>query len=199
MNKISTVLSVLSLVLVGVLYFLYFSNKEQGKKASNALENTTAANDFRIAYFDIDSLQTNYEHYKDAIEELKKTEQTMAAELQALRTRYQNYIAELQKKGENMTQAEGERAQRELQTMDRNYARREQELQNELQNKQVDLLKKLNTEIETFLADYNKEKGYAYIFSYQPGNLLYFKDTLFDITPDVVRGLNELYKSKKKN
>jgi Outer membrane protein (OmpH-like). len=123
----------------------------------------------------------------------------MAAELQALRTRYQNYIAELQKKGENMTQAEGERAQRELQTMDRNYARREQELQNELQNKQVDLLKKLNTEIETFLADYNKEKGYAYIFSYQPGNLLYFKDTLFDITPDVVRGLNELYKSKKKN
>lgn len=199
MNKISTVLSILSLVLVGVLYYLHFSGKEKPGKSSHATTKSPGTGDFRIAYFDIDSLQENYEHYKDAIEELKKTEQGMAAELQGLRTRYQGYINELQKKGENMTQAEGEKAQRELQTMDRNYSKRERELQNDLQNRQVDMLKRLNSEIESFLEDYNKQKGYAYIFSYQPGNLLYFKDSLYDITPDVVRGLNDLYKSKKKN
>src|SRR5688572_5863304 len=198
MNKISTVLSVLSLVLVGVLFYLHFSHKEQLNKVSDAA-NKNSNSSFRIAYFDIDSLQEHYAHYKDALEEMKKSEQGVAAELQSLRTRYQGYISELQKKGENMTQAEGEKAQRDLQTMDKNFRTREAQLQNELQNKQVDLMKTLNQEIEAYLATYNKEKGYAYIFSYQPGAMLYYKDSLYDITQDVVRGLNEQYKSRKKN
>jgi outer membrane protein len=181
-----------------VLFYLHFSHKEKLNKVSDAAAKN-AGSPFRIAYFDIDSLQANYEHYKDALEEMKKSEQSMNAELQSLRTRYQGYISELQKKGENMSQAEGERAQRDLQTMDKNFRNREAELQSGLQNKQMELMKVLRQEIEAYLATYNKQKAYAYIFSYEPGILLYYKDSLYDITQDVVRGLNEQYKGRKKN
>ena len=198
MNKISTVLSILSLVLVAVLFYLHFNHKEKLNKATDAASKKTNTN-FRIAYFDIDSLQANYEHYKDALEQIRNSEHSMNSELQNLRSRYQNYIGELQKKGENMTQAEGEKAQRELQTMDKNFRSKEAELQNTLQNKQMELMKTLRQEIEAYLLEYNKQKDYAYIFSYEPGLLLYYRDSTYDITQDVVRGLNEQYKNKKKN
>ena len=123
----------------------------------------------------------------------------MRAELQNLRTRYQRYIGELQQKGASMSQAEGEAAQRQLQNMDKDFREREAQLQNNLQNKQMDLMKTLRQDIEAYLGQFNKQKEYAYIFSYEPGLLLYYRDSLYDITNDVVRGLNEQYKGQKKN
>lgn len=198
MNKISTSLGILSLVLIGVLFYLHFTHKEKLNKVQDAATKDTSIN-FQIAYFDIDSLQSNYEHYKDALEEVKKTEQSMNAELQNMRARYQKYIGELQQKGASMTQSEQEMAQRNLQSMDKDFRERESQLQSNMQNKQMELMKGLRQEIEAYLADYNKEKKYAYIFSYEPGLLLYYRDSLYDITKDVVRGLNAQYSSKKKN
>ena len=134
------------------------------------------------------------------VEELSKLEANSKGELNSLRSSYQRFISELQQKGPGMTQAEQENAQRELQRREREYQSKEADLQNKLQSKQMDKLKELREEIETFLADYNKEKGYAYIFSYEPGMLLYFRDSALNITPDVLQGLNNKYNTgKKKN
>jgi outer membrane protein len=158
-----------------------------------------AHSNFRIAYFDIDSLQVNYDHYKDALEDLKKAEQSMNAEIQDMRSRYQRYIGELQQKGPAMSQADQEKAQRSLQEMDKRFSDRQQTLQSNMQNKQMDMVNELRKEIEQYLAVYNKEKGYTYIFSYEPGTLLYYKDSVYDITQDVLRGLNQKYQGTKKN
>jgi len=199
MNKISTVLSILCLGLVGVLFYLHFTHTEKLNKVKNATVKN-AGTSFKIAYFDIDSLQANYQHYKDMVEELSKLEANSKGELNTLRSSYQRFISELQQKGPGMTQAEQENAQRELQRREREYQSKEADLQNKLQSKQMDKLKELREEIETFLADYNKEKGYAYIFSYEPGMLLYFRDSALNITPDVLQGLNNKYATgKKKN
>lgn len=199
MNKISTVLSILCLGLVGVLFYLHFSHTEKLNKVKDAAVKNNSSS-FRIAYFDIDSLQANYQHYKDMVEELTRQEASSKTQLNNLRTSYQKFITDLQQKGPGMTQAEQENAQRELQRREREYQQKEAALQNELQGKQMDKLKELRQEIETFLADYNKEKGYAYIFSYEPGMLLYFRDSALNITTDVLNGLNNKYASgKKKN
>ena len=198
MNKISTVLSILCLALIGVLFYLHFSHVEKLNKVKDAAVKNAHTN-FRIAYFDIDSLQANYDHYKDALEDLRKVEQSMNAEIQDMRARYQRYIGELQQKGPTMTQSQQEDAQRSLQRMDKEFADRQQTLQTNMQNKQMDVVNELRKEIEQYLAEYNKEKGYTYIFSYEPGNLLYYKDSVFDITQDVLRGLNQKYQSRKKN
>ena len=56
-----------------------------------------------------------------------------------------------------------------------------------------------STRINEYLKEYNQAGQYNFIFSTQEGNpTLYYKDTAFNITNDVVKGLNEKYKQSKK-
>jgi outer membrane protein len=56
-------------------------------------------------------------------------------------------------------------------------------------------MQKVNKTIEDYLKEFNKDKGYTYILGYQEGTI-YYKDTSFDITGSVLKGLNERYKKK---
>ncbi|HEX3025194.1 MAG TPA: OmpH family outer membrane protein, partial [Chitinophagaceae bacterium] len=68
----------------------------------------------------------------------------------------------------------------------------DQEMQDETVKKLQDVKKK----IEDYLKEYNKGKGYSYIFASSP-DLIYYKDTVYNITNDLLKGLNEMYKKKK--
>jgi len=57
-------------------------------------------------------------------------------------------------------------------------------------------MKDVKTKIEDYLREYNSRRGFTYIFAYEPG-LFYYRDTAYNITGDVVRGLNDQYKKKK--
>ena len=197
MRNISTILSIIALALTGVLFYLHFTHTEKLKQVSVAA-NKGGQNGFKIAYFDIDSLQSNYTFYKDALEEMKGKESAANTELQDIKARFQRRIQQLQEKGPTMSQAEGEAAQREVAKMEQDYRKREAQLQESLQNQQMDMTKLMRKQIEDYLAEYNKQKGYAYIFSYEPGFIMYYKDSLYDITSDLVQGLNNKYKSTKK-
>ena len=194
MKNIATVLSILSLVLISVLFYLHFSQKPV-VKAAPALATKTQASDFRIAYFDIDSLQTHFEYFKKVSNEMKARENAMTVELRTLENSYQKKIKEWQERGANMTQAEGEAAQREYAQMQQRYQKHQMDLEQELQKQKVDLMTDLRKKVEDYLKEYNKEKGYAFILSYEPGFMLYYKDTLYDVTHDLITGLNGKYKS----
>jgi outer membrane protein len=197
MRNISTILSIIALALTGVLFYLHFSPKGASKDVSVAADKD-GHHDFKIAYFDIDSLQSSYTFYKDALEEMKGKESAANAELQDIKAKFQRRIQQLQEKGPSMSQAEGEAAQREVAKMEQDYRKREAQLQDNLQNQQMDMTKLMRKQIEDYLSEFNKQKGYAYIFSYEPGFIMYYKDSLYDVTGDLVQGLNEKYKSKKK-
>jgi outer membrane protein len=197
MKNISTILSVIALALTGVLFYLHYTHKEELKKVSVAA-GANGQHNFRIAYFDIDSLQANYTFYKDALEEMKGKESVANAELQDTKARFQRRIQQLQEKGPTMSQAEGEAAQREVGKMEQDYRKREGQLQENLQTQQMDMTKLMRRQIEDYLAEFNKEKGYAYIFSYEPGFIMYYKDSAYDVTGDLIKGLNDKYKSTKK-
>jgi outer membrane protein len=197
MKSISTILSILALVLVAVLFYLHFNQGEKPKKVTATNDKKTTSS-FKIAYFDIDSLQEHYAYYKDVLSEIKKKENSMNAELNDLTARYQKKIREWQEKGNNMSQSEGEQAQREYNNMQQTYQQRKSELEQALQKQQVDGMQELRKQVETFLKDYNQAKGYAYILSYEPGFIIYYKDSAYNITGDLIEGLNAQYKDKKK-
>ena len=98
MKNISTILSILALILVAVLFYLHFSQKPVVKPAS-VTHGATQANDFRIAYFDIDSLQTHFEYFKKVSNEMKARENAMTVELRTLENSYQKKIKEWQERG----------------------------------------------------------------------------------------------------
>lgn len=199
MKHISTILSILALVLVGILFYLHFNQSPGNVKAKSSsasvVQDSTA---FRIAYFDIDSLQTHYEYFKDVSNQIRAKENAMTSELSNMQNTYQKKIKEWQDKGPNMSQAEGEAAQREYAQMQQKYEQRQISLDQSLQKNKIELMTDVRNRIEKFLSEYNKEKGYAFILSYEPGFMLYYKDSTFDITRDVIAGLNSEYKSTKK-
>ncbi|HSB91781.1 MAG TPA: OmpH family outer membrane protein [Flavitalea sp.] len=197
MKNISTFLSIIALVLVGILYYLHFSSKDNSHKVPGERSNRDSSN-FRIAYFDIDSLQEHYQYFKDVSNDMKSKENAMASELSGMQATYQKKIREWQQKGPNMSQTEGEAAQREYAQMQQRYEQRQTALDQDLQKQKMEMMTDVRKKIETYLSDYNKTKGYAFILSYEPGFMLYYKDSTFDITNDVIKGLNDQYKQQKK-
>jgi outer membrane protein len=198
MRQISTLLSVVALIGVAVLFYLHFSpSRTVGKQGTQATSATPAKTDFKIAYFDIDSLQEKYEYFKDVSGDVRTKEANMTSQLNALQDTYQKRLKQLQDKGPSMTQSEGEAAQREVAQMQQKYQQRQISLEQDLKKQQIDLMNNVRTKIETYLKEYNKEKGYAFILSYEPGFMLYYRDSTFDITNDVIQGLNSRYESEK--
>jgi outer membrane protein len=197
MKNISTILSILCLVLIGCLFYLHFNRGEKSNKVAASTEKK-AETSFKIAYFDIDTLQEHYTYFKDVSGDIKKKEASMNGELDALTNKYQNTIRKWQEKGNNITQHEGEQAQREVGTLQQQFQRRKAELEQEMQKLQVDRMSELRKQVEEYLKGYNKDKTYAYILSYEPGFIIYYKDSAYNITQDLITGLNAQYKEKKK-
>ena len=197
MRNISIYLSLLALIGVGVLFYLQFSSPKKNVRETISRTPDTK-NDFRIAYFDIDSLQDKYEYFKDVSGELKNKEANVTAQLNSLQDTYQKRLRELQEKSATMTQAEGEAAQREYAQMQQKFQQRQMSLEQDLKKQQLDMMTNVRNKIENYLKDFNKERGYAFILSYEPGFMLYYRDSVYDITNEVIKGLNEEYKKEKK-
>lgn len=191
------ILNAVLLVLVGVLFYLHFSsnNKSSVKKSdTKTTENITP--DFKIAYFEMDSLESSFEMVKDVKNELSKKEEAISNELERLDRSYRNKAAQYQSQAQTMTQVQSEMATRDMMQMQQNMQSRQKQLDSEYQDFYMRKMKDVKNRIEDYLKQYNAEKGYTYIFAYEPG-LFYYRDTTYNITGDVVKGLNDQYKKKK--
>jgi outer membrane protein len=198
MKNLAIILSATSLLLVAALFFLFFNHTEQIRKISEAAEKQSTSH-FRIAYFETDSLEANYYYFKDLLDQAREKQDAMNSELNSMEKEYQKKIAEWQKKGSTMTASESEKVQQEYAGMQQNYQTRKQALSEELYKYNEDLKSDVRKKIEDYLKNYNKQMNYSFIFASEPSSFMYCKDTLYNITQDLVNGLNAGYKNKKKN
>jgi outer membrane protein len=199
MKNFNSIATGIVAVAVAILYFLHFSgNSSNASKLKSTKNDSTASfTAGRIAYFEMDSIESQYQYIKEVQAQLKSKEQSMAGELQGMRNTYLGRIQQLQQKAPGMSQQEGEAAQAEIDQMQRNMQQKEATLSQNLQEQQFKQMQAINKKIEDYLADYNKDKGFSYIFSRQAGDFIYFKDTAYNITTEVVKGLNDLYNKEK--
>jgi outer membrane protein len=196
MKYISTILSVIALGLIAVLFVTQKQQLQEMKKHVEG-EKRDQGSGFKVAYFDMDSLEAHYDGFKDAQTVVKTKENDMNMELARLDRDNQKKIEAWRQKGNTMTQAEGERAQQEYQQMQQQFASRKQELEQALYKSTEDLKTNIRKSIEGFLKDYNKQKSFSYIIEYDPNSFIYTKDTVYNITGDLVDGLNAAYKKTK--
>jgi|SRR5579859_620454 len=195
MKYISTILSVIALGLIAVLFLTQNRQLEQLKKHVEG-EKRSEGTGFKMAYFDMDSLEAHYDEFKDAQAQVKAQESAMTQELSSLDRTNQKKIEAWRQKGNTMTQSEGEQAQREYQDMQQQFASRKQTLEQALYKRTEDLKTTIRKKIEDFLKDYNKQKNYSYIIEFDPNSFIYSKDSVYNITADLVEGLNATYKKK---
>jgi len=197
MKHLPTILSVVALALVGVLFYLFAHHTEQLKTISAHEQKVTAApSSFRIAYFDLDTLQARYDWFKDAQSTLKAKENAMNLELSSRDRENQKKVEAWRQKGNAMTQAEGEQAQQDYAKMQQDFQARKQQLEQELYKTSEDFKTKIRKRVEEYLKDFNSQGKYSFIFSYDPSSFIYYKDSIYNITSDMVDGLNADYKKK---
>ena len=206
MKQLSFGLNIILLVLVGILFYLHFDTKNKlgrplaaaGYSGNSKSTTTTAGANVpgaKIAYFEMDSLQANYTYFKDALNHLKVKEQAMNAELSGLERAYQKKVSEWQHKGAAMSPAETEAAQRENAQMQQNYQARKQTLEEAFARQSMEFKKDIKKKIEDYLKEYNQDKNFSYILSYEP-DFIFYRDTTCNITSDLISGLNATYKKK---
>ncbi len=198
MKNILLVINIVLLILVGILYYLYFTGNKKANtpKASSSLSQTQEAT-FKVAYIDLDSLQNNYTYYQKIKGEFERKQAVANNEISGLQKKYQARAMQLQQKGPSMTQQEQESAMQEINKMQQDLQEKKQSIDNDLYNTNSKMKEDILSRIQNYLKDYNKDGKYSYIFSYEPG-FMFYKDSTLNITPDVIAGLNKLYAENKK-
>jgi outer membrane protein len=189
--------NVVLLILVGVLFYLHFSTTP-AKSVSSTTSNNIAAvtpGSFTIAYFEMDSIENNYEYLKDVRNELKTKEQQLTSQLNGMKKSYLDKVNKFQQQAQTMSQEKQGAMQQDLMQEQKVIQNKEQAMGSDLQDASFKKMQDVNKKIEDYLKEFNKDKGYSYILAHQPGTI-YYKDVRYDITSPVLAGLNAAYKKK---
>ncbi len=190
------VINIVLLILVAVLFYLHFSSSPRKSEIKTASADVNTSQQFRIAYFEMDSIENNYEYLKDVRNELKAKEQGLSTQLNQMKNRYMEKVNKFQQEGQTMTQERQGAIQQDLLQEQKMIQNKEQSVGHELQDASFKKMQEVNKTIEDFLKDFNRNKLYTYILAYQPGTI-YYKDENYNITSAVLQGLNNSYKKKK--
>jgi outer membrane protein len=197
MNKVLLIINVLLLGAVGYLYYLHYNYTSADEK-KHANEKAAVLNSFKIAYFELDSVQNNYVYYKQVRDYLTKKDRDNTEKLNRIKRDYLNKYQEYQKKGAQLSEKEQNDYQQMLMKLQNDYQETTENVSNEMNAEATEKLQSVKKKIEDFLKGYCATKGLAYVFAASDrDNFLYYKDTIRNITPDIIKGLNEDYKKHK--
>lgn len=186
-----------NVMLTAALLFLgirYYSGTGTPRSAQPSGPNT-----FKMAYFEMDSIEANFELVKELKEELAKKEQAIEQEMQKMASHAQQRYSYYQQQASTglMNESQREAAERELRNLEEQMKNRKQALDAEYGDFVMRRQNEIKSKIEAYLQEYNKSHSYSYIVSYEQG-LFYYKDSVNNITPDLIKGLNKKFKPSTK-
>jgi outer membrane protein len=210
MNKISLALNAVLLIAVAILFFLYFSlnsklspssegTSEAGKKTPKLITDPSKLANAKIAYINIDSLNSKYQFITDKSQEINKRQMALENTLNSMYGKFQQEVADLQQAAQAGLRSETELKKEEerLQIKQQDIANKEKQLQalgEEVANTQANMLRS----VSIFIEKYNDNK-FDYILAYTSNNIssVLFAKSELEITNEIVDGLNKEYAETK--
>lgn len=199
MKKLPLIFSIIALAGVIVLFILNFTVKNpnitSAKSSDEAIGNS---NGLKIAYVLSDSVLVNYQLAIDLQADFIEKQKQYNTEFGTKRSNLEKQAAAFQEKVKQGGFLTEERAIKERDRL----LGEEQEIKRldyELSNKLSEMEKKINTQlidsIVSYVKEYNTIHNFQYIFS-NNGNII-VGDQQFNISKDIVDGLNGRYSSQK--
>ena len=208
MKKISFWLNIVLLVAVAVLFYLHFqsngeittSDSKKTQTEEKKQKEFGSYNNLRIAYVNLDSLLNDYDMYIDKREEFVQEQTSTQSELQSRSQQLQQEFKELKEKLNKgmITRAKARMKQRTLGQKERKLRQLQQNKSSELAEKEQVIYRKVLNSVMDYLDKYAEEHNYHYILSYSFGGPILYKNGQFDITQNVLEGLNKEYAKKQK-
>ena len=186
-----------TLTLLTLVVAMVSCNKQPSKMDGDSAANGGSSTQGGIAFIELDSLTEHYEYaklMKDSLEKmsanattvLNNKDKELERSYNSIQTRLQNNTFTSEQQYKTAVAAfEQER---------NNRVALEARLSNELAQKQADFLQTLQDSLDNFLADYNKDKKFDMILN--KATVLY-GDNKYDITQDVINGMNARYKKEE--
>ena len=199
----SFLIAVNSLLIIAVifLYIKVFKSTPNVKinTSSNETSNTNGSlKNASIAFVELDSLNEKIGFIKDRRKELEIEQKSIEVDWQNGYRGLENKKNEFLKRGNSITQQEAEKFQGELLQQQQQVDQRKQGLTQKLSEKSYKFMDDIQKKLKDFLNQYNKTKNYQYILTTGTGlDYMLYKDSTFNITADVIKGMNDLMATKK--
>lgn len=183
---------------ISVAFALASCNKQAEKMDSEPVvnENTEIQGGMKIAYIEVDSLMTQFEFAKERNKELEKKSLNARNTLNQKGSQLQAAANSFQQKLQNngfTSREQAESVQASLQRQQNDLATLQARLESELASEQQKFLQALQDSLDNFLEIYNKDKRYDMIIN---KSAILYSDKKYDITQDVINGLNKRYNKK---
>lgn len=183
----------LACLLTGAAFVMSCNNAQESKPVAATAGEKAALS---VAYIEVDSLLTQYNFCVDYASILEQKSLRIQQTLQTKSQQLENDLVEFQKNlqdGTYTTQEQAETAQAALQKKQLQLQNLQQSLVTEFDKEQTMYSDALHDSLINFLNEYNKTYNYTYIVSKQGDNILLAAEK-YNITEDVVKGLNKRYK-----
>jgi len=182
---------------VVVLFVLHFSG---GEKTENKTEQSNVQmadpSDISIAYFNMDSVMSQWDLYFEYQQELGQKQSELEADFAGKTESFYQRVQDAQYKIERqlVTRSEAEQLQQSLAAEEQNLMALQNQYTADLQEQGMVKNRQMIDMIERYVKELSESTGYSYVYSYSfGGNLIYGAKT-YDITTQVVAGLNQKYK-----
>lgn len=184
-----------------IVLFSQCAGKADNQTTNDSAQATGGLSEMKIAYVEIDTLLAKYNYCVDLNEAMVKKSENVRLTLNQKATELDKQKREFQTKYQNNAYLTPERAQQEYNRI----AKLEQDLQNLSNKLQSELMSEneknslqLRDSINAFLKQYNKTKGYSMIISNTGFDNLLYADSVYNITREILEGLNARYSSPSK-
>ncbi len=179
-----------------VLVFAQCSGNNAANTSAAPAAGAAGSSNMKIAFVEIDSLLSKYNFWNDLNEAMIKKEENIRTTLNERAKKLENEAREFDRKLQNNGFATRERAEQEQARL----IKQQQDLQN-LQQKLGEELAaenqknslQLRDSINSFLKGYNQTKGYDLIISNTGFDNLLYGNPAYNITQEIVDGLNARY------
>ncbi|WP_367211174.1 OmpH family outer membrane protein [Sphingobacterium sp. R2] len=205
MNTISSIVSKVSLALLlaGSIASCNQGTKtasEPAKNDSNTVnKENQGSNKDKIVYLNSDSLSEKYQYFKDIKSKLENKVKKAQTDLQSKSTAFQREVAEYQKNAATMSAADRQATEQKLARKQDELARLDQTASSSIAKDESEEFNNVYNKITEFLKKHAAENGYKLVLTYSKTNpTVLYADPSLEITNEVIKQLNEEYKSSKK-
>jgi outer membrane protein len=182
---------------VVVLFVLHFSDGD--KKENGGEKGTTTVlaepSNISIAYFNMDSVMANWDLYFEYQQDLGQKQSQLESDFAGRTETFYQSVQDAQYKIQRglVTRSEAEQLQQNLASEEQNLMNLQNQYAAELQEEGLVKNRKMLDMIERYVSELSEAKGYSYVYSYQFGGNLIYGAKPYNITDEVVDGLNAKY------
>ncbi|VXB36190.1 conserved hypothetical protein [Flavobacterium sp. 9AF] len=150
-----------------------------------------------LVYVDVNKLIEGYSRTKIAKAEFDKKATTLKANVDSLVTSWQKELQAYEKERASLSPKELQLKQELLANKQQQINGYQEAIQQKIQEEDKKTTQTVINDINDYVKEYGKNKGYKIIFGASGGGNIMYADESTDLTQEILKGLNAEYDKKK--